>query len=83
MSKNEPAFPTIPKNHGYEGADGTGSAPGMSLRDYFAAKAMQTIIGEISTPSDSKLIAEIAYRQADAMLEERKAKKPPPVTTAE
>lgn len=52
---------------------------GMSLRDYFAAKAMQ---GEIvsnssaemsgSSDLDDRLIAEWAYRMADAMLAARK-----------
>lgn len=47
---------------------------GMSLRDYFAAKAMQ---GQINNPialsgNDAcNLIANRAYRLADAMLKER------------
>lgn len=39
-----PAFPTEPKNHGYEGSEGTGSGSGMSLRDYFAAKAVAAMV---------------------------------------
>jgi len=48
---------------------------GMSLRDYFAAKAMQ---GELASPTLSwtgdieKNISESAYKFADAMLEARK-----------
>ncbi|VBB10660.1 hypothetical protein [Burkholderia stabilis] len=59
-------------------ADGTrytyASAPGMSLRDYFAAKAMQGICAHpdtwgLSTPQ----IADRAYLIADAMLRARGA----------
>jgi hypothetical protein len=45
---------------------------GMTLRDYFAAKAMQALVGQIV---DWKYmqpgISEYAYKQADAMLEAR------------
>jgi hypothetical protein len=46
---------------------------GMSLRDYFAAKAMQGFAGaeSASLPSVAN-IAEWAYSMADAMLEARK-----------
>lgn len=45
---------------------------GMSLRDYFAAKAMQGWTSN-PLPNDSSIkdVAEWAYRQADAMLLER------------
>jgi hypothetical protein len=56
----------------------TDSTPGMSLRDYFAAKAMQ---GECATQSEengwinsneaAKNVAEKCYRIADAMLAAR------------
>ena len=53
------------------------STQGMSLRDYFAAKAMQSMI-EKCGPYDPvkeikthKSVAEIAYQFADAMLEAR------------
>lgn len=54
---------------------------GMSLRDYFAAKAMQAIIYKITTiNSDSGIIrnrpqdvSEVAYTYADAMIGVRKA----------
>ena len=46
--------------------------PGMSLRDYFAAKAMQAFCGLVHySDQDPELIAVCAYRQADAMLKER------------
>jgi hypothetical protein len=45
---------------------------GMELRDYFAARAMQSLI---ITDTDSKMdqIAESAYMMADLMMEERDA----------
>ena len=52
------------------------SVPGMSLRDYFAAKAMQ---GFVSSHPDGGItcdlsdVAEDAYAMADAMLKARQA----------
>ena len=45
---------------------------GMELRDYFAARAMQSLI---ITDTDSKMdqIASFAYMMADIMMEERDA----------
>ncbi|ECH0841173.1 hypothetical protein FPF80_01060 [Salmonella enterica subsp. enterica] len=70
--KNESALP-IPATE-YHGMDS-----GMTLRDYFAAKAMQAFItGAMSdgTPlramdGDDKVAAKAAYIIADAMLKER------------
>ena len=67
MSKDTggPAFPCHPgiENPIYDG---------MTLRDYFAAKAMQSLILEVSDwkymPNE---IANFAYAQADAMLKAR------------
>lgn len=64
----EPAFPTNGPDHGVYGA-------GMSLRDYFAAKAMQGLIAT-SDPfyvgeKGIKFLARDAYGIADAMLEFR------------
>lgn len=64
---NVPAFPTsnwqktVPMSSGYN--------EGMTLRDYFAAKAMQGMITRrmLSDEDDAK----IAYKMADAMLKER------------
>jgi hypothetical protein len=47
---------------------------GMTLRDYFAAKAMQGLLaqsGGTAHSSDVGLGAEYAYKMADAMLAER------------
>jgi hypothetical protein len=64
---NEPAFPT-----------GTGVTPyksGMTLRDYFAAKAMQAMLSSPNCPMDVKesALAKHAYQTADAMLKAREA----------
>ena len=44
---------------------------GMSLRDYFAAKAMQGLIVGVDRPR-TEYIARVAYAMADAMLADRK-----------
>lgn len=53
-------------------------AKGMTMRDYFAAKAMQTLIeiylsdSTIETPDDRrKEVSIAAYKQADAMMKAR------------
>ena len=62
-----PAFPTIPEN--YMGMDPPGE--GMTLRDYFAAKAMQALLTRISMSGGDQ--ARKAYEIADAMLKARQA----------
>jgi hypothetical protein len=67
MSNNTPAFP---QTLGFRTRDESG----MTLRDYFAAKALE---GQINTAysyavSNKQEAAEIAYAFADAMLEARK-----------
>jgi hypothetical protein len=72
--KTLPAFPTDPTSHNE-------CDTGMTLRDYFAAKAMQVLMTETDGINDdnpdyprwqSNEVAELAYEQADAMLEARK-----------
>lgn len=66
-----PAFPVNTANEGGEGA--CYSAYGMSLRDYFAAKAMQGIM--TASSEGGYLADEVArevYAMADAMLAARK-----------
>ena len=61
---NPPAFPT-----------GTGITPyqsGMTLRDYFAAKAMQAIISNHDNTT-LEFVSGKAYQYADAMLKAREA----------
>ncbi len=60
---NQPAFPV---------AYGGGRIEGMTLRDYFAAKAMQSILLDPRNESNSYNIdASCAYMVADAMLKAR------------
>ena len=49
---------------------------GMTLRDYFAAKAMQSFLDEVGSGSDQRFYKDIAigaYQVADAMLKAREA----------
>ncbi len=46
---------------------------GLSIRDYFAVKAMQGMMHDVTNPN-GEAIAEWAYRVADAMLRAREAK---------
>jgi hypothetical protein len=57
---NPPAFPT--------GTGVTPYNPGMTLRDYFAAKALPQCF-EVSATTD--IAAKEAYRMADAMMKAR------------
>jgi len=62
-----PAFPTevVNTNDGY-------IHQGMTLRDYFAAKAMQSIlVGVECGPDDVASVVRSAYMLADAMLKAR------------
>ena len=62
--KNEPAFPN-------EGFNGWGEPfKGMTLRDYFAAKAMLGYMADCYD-LDPTEIATAAYKQADEMLKAR------------
>jgi hypothetical protein len=68
-----PAFPVNTDNGGGEGACFPGY--GMSLRDYFAAKAMQALIERTPYPKavDTRNVAQVAFIAADAMLAAREA----------
>jgi hypothetical protein len=64
--KTLPAFPTDPSSHNE-------CDTGMTLRDYFAAKAMQSMnLREDYIDSSADLIAMDSYFLADAMLKARK-----------
>lgn len=58
MSNNIPAFPDEYQD-------------GMTLRDYFAAKTMQAMLGSNWTLKDEEIPAR-AYKMADLMMEARK-----------
>jgi hypothetical protein len=78
MSNTNTGGPAFPHTVEYKGADCGGIVPhgGMTLRDYFAAKAMQSFTADVGWKSDQQWfdeIAEGAYRQADAMLKAREA----------
>jgi hypothetical protein len=74
-----PAFPTVPVNHGHEPTSagaGTGSGPGMTLRDWFAGQAMVALImDERKHPSVTvQEVSSAAVEYADAMIQAREAK---------
>ena len=54
------------------GSMGEVAHEGMTLRDYFAAKAMQGMMHDVSQPV-GEVIARWAYEVADAMLKAREA----------
>ena len=71
VNMNESAFPWSVDN----GEKIVGNK-GMTLRDYFAAKAMQGAIAGMSTRRDSfsyRECAALCYEMADSMLKERQA----------
>lgn len=73
-----PAFPLRIKNFEYYNSKGEAQYSyehelGMSLRDYFAAKAMQALVADALNRDGMAAVATIAkdaYRMADAMLVE-------------
>ena len=67
--KNQPAFPTTQYANGISPS---GFDPGMTLRDYFAAKAFAMLMHPHANYLSPQATAEEAYRFADAMLEARK-----------
>lgn len=78
MKNNTPAFPT---HSGYENNYGQLKAvdanSGMTLRDYFAAKAMQVVLADCKEFPDENWrigVAMDAYQMADAMMKAREAK---------
>jgi len=67
---NDPAFPVFPET----GAGHAAAFQGMTLRDYFAAKAMQGLLAQsqgTALGSPVEKAAEYAYAMADAMLKAR------------
>jgi hypothetical protein len=68
---NPPAFPT---NQYANGISPSGFDTGMTLRDYFAAKAMQGIMASGIYPTGIMFdTAKEAYEMADAMMNAREA----------
>jgi len=71
MSKETggPAFPVHPGMASALGCCPSSTDTGMSLRDYFAAKAMPTGLAHATTVQGASIYA---YQVADAMMEARK-----------
>ena len=78
--KTEPAFPVV--GHWYGDKLGGQLTHGMTLRDYFAAKAMQGLFAGLdrdarrfleSHPEPAETMAKAAFLVADAMLKARDA----------
>lgn len=72
ISNGGPAFPVLKLHlNGYMEQ----VAPGMTLRDYFAAKAMQALIGTRNADYQGEegpaIVSDDAYLMADAMLKAR------------
>ena len=65
-----PAFPALPISRELNG-ELVYQAEGVTIRDYFAAKAMQGMQSRVNW--DMVAVARLAYEQADAMLEAREA----------
>lgn len=68
-----PAFPVLPPLDP-RGGSASGypyPADGMTLRDYFAAAALQGMLADANTDGTKELFATRAYAMADAMLAER------------
>jgi hypothetical protein len=64
--KNIPAFPI-------QDAYSMSTEQGMTLRDYFAAKAMQNAFTTSADDDERNYVAKHAYKMADAMLKAREA----------
>ena len=79
MKTIETGGPAFPRNYAHDGHNG------LSLRDYFTAKALQGLAcsdttlwpsgaDEADDPPDALFMARTAYMMADAMLAARKEK---------
>ncbi len=76
LDNNKTGGPAFPTEYFYNQETGYERMPavGMTLRDYFAAKAMQGLIASPRTPLGTvndvtdQLIAKLSYIMADAML---------------
>lgn len=76
MSNHNDGGPAFPVDARYPGCTNK-TETGMTLRDYFAAKAMQSLVGHLSEgirPQDLVVMSEDAYMLADAMLAAREGK---------
>jgi len=65
------AFPSPPSQHS-NGFYSTGE--GMTLRDYFAAAALQGMLSDNRINDSFENLSDVSYKCADAMLKAREAK---------
>lgn len=75
MSNKDNGGPAFPTENARQTGPSSWHEEGMTLRDYFAAKAMQGFAASESEESGhwtDETVAERAYAWADAMLEARK-----------
>lgn len=69
MNTGGPAFPALPISRELNG-ELVYQAEGLTIRDYFAAKAMQGLISNPRTDGDL-MLGKAAYTVADSMLKAR------------
>ena len=67
MSNTNTGGPAFPGTQYANGIQPSGFSEGMTLRDYFAAKAMQGLLAQ----DKFTVVPELAYEMADAMLKAR------------
>lgn len=72
INNGGPAFPGSAIAHGNGQVEYL--PDGMSLRDYFAAKAMQAFIADASNHDTDHLISVMSYQIADSMIRTRELK---------
>ena len=77
MNETNTGGPAFPQDSAPQWTDLKPAHPGMTLRDYFAAKAMQGMLAcsnlDAKLKADAGLIATSAYQFADAMMKAREA----------
>lgn len=74
MNNTNTGGQAFPQSDRVVGALSIADCQGMTLRDYFAAKAMTGLLTlEIVGKCSNEHVAEISYRIADAMLKARQA----------
>lgn len=73
MSKQNNGGPAFPELGNVGCNSDWQSEPGMTLRDYFAAKFMQGVCANPDKLYDDEPLAKEAYAMADAMLRAREA----------
>lgn len=74
MNKSDNSGSAFPIREDYNEREGRYvqfASDGLSIRDYFAAKAMQGMLSDPTVACDGVRLARIAYSHADAMIAER------------